>query len=131
MRKISKYPLEITDYQTVEIKSPAILLSVVGIGDEIDMYAMVDELEYGIPVDVRMIGTCHAIKDDIGHYKFLGTVNLMNGRENGREIWHVFARHSKGFIKVGEKKEENIPILRIGEFANFKEKGRSPQVMMA
>ena len=58
---------------------------------------------------------------------FLGTVNLMNGRE----IWHVFARHSKDFIKVGENKEEDIPILRIGEFTNFKEKGRSPQVMVA
>lgn len=127
MRKIFKYPLEITDYQTVEIKSPAILLSVVGIDDEIVMYAMVDDLEYGIPVDVRVIGTGNAIKDDIYNYKFLGTVKLMNGIE----IWHVFARHSKDFIRVGEKKEEDMPILRIDEFANFKEKGRSPQVMMA
>ena len=127
MRKIFKYPLEITDYQMVEIKSPAILLSVVGIDDEIVMYAMVDDLEYGIPIDIRIIGTGNAIKGDIDSYKFLGTVNLMNGRE----MWHVFARHSKDFIKVGENKEEDIPILRIGEFTNFKEKGRSPQVMVA
>jgi hypothetical protein len=126
MRKIFKYPLEITDYQTVEIKSPAILLSVVGIDDEIVMYAMVDDLEYGIPVDVRIIGTGNAIKDDIDNYKFLGTVGLMNGRE----IWHVFACHSKDFIKEGEQKEEDIPILRIDEFTNFKEKGIS-QAMMA
>jgi len=126
MRKIFKYPLEITDYQTVEIKSPAILLSVARIDDEIVMYAMVDDLEYGILVDVRIIGTGNAIKGGIDGYKFLGTVNLMNGRE----IWHVFARHSKDFIKVGEKKEDDIPILRIDEFTNFKEKG-SPQVMVA
>jgi hypothetical protein len=127
MRKIFKYPLEIIDYQTVEIKSPAILLSVVGIDDKIMMYAMVDDLEYGIPVDVMIIGTGHAIKDDIDSYKFLGTVNLMNGRET----WHVFACHSKNFIGMGEKKEEDIPILRIDEFTNFKEKGRSPQMMVA
>jgi len=127
MRKIFKYPLEITDYQTVEIKSPAILLSVVGIDDEIVMYAMVDDLEYGIPVDIRVIGTGNAIKGDIDNYKFLGTVNLMNGRE----IWHVFARHSKNFISIDEKKEEDMSVLRIDEFINFKEKGRSPQAMMA
>lgn len=130
MRKIFKYPLKITDYQTVEIKSPAILLSVVGVDDDIDeivMYAMVDDLEYGIPIDVRIIGTGNVIKGDIDSYKFIGTVNLMNGRE----IWHVFARHSKDSIRIGEKKEEDIPILRIDEFTNFKEKGRSPQVVMA
>jgi hypothetical protein len=127
MRKIFKYPLEIIDYQTVEIKSPAILLSVMEIDDEIMMYAMVDDLEYGVPVDVRIIGTDHAIKDDIDNYKFLGTVKLMNGRE----IWHVFACHSNDLKQVGEKKEEDIPILRIDEFTNFKEKGRSPQMIMA
>lgn len=127
MRKIFKYPLEITDYQTVEIKSPAILLSVVGIDDEIVMYAMVDDLEYGIPVDVRIIGTGNVIKGDIDSYKFLGTVNLMNGRE----IWHVFVRHSNDSIDVDEKKEEDIPILRIDEFTNFREEGISPQVVMA
>ena len=127
MRKIFKYPLKLTGYQTVEIKSPAILLSVAGIDGEIVMYVLVDDLEYGIPVDVRIIGTGHAIKDDIDNYKFLGTVNLMNGRE----MWHVFARHSKNFIRIGEKKEEDIPILRIDEITNFKEKGRSPQVVMA
>ncbi len=127
MRKIFKYPLEITDYQTIEIKSPAILLSAVGIDDEIVMYAMVDDIEYGIPVDVRIIGTGNAIKGDIDNYKFLGTVNLMNGRD----IWHVFASHSKDFIDMGEKKAEDIPVLRIDEFINFKEKGRSPQAMMA
>lgn len=126
MRKIFKYPLKITGYQTVEIKSPAILLSAVGIDDEIVMYAMVDDLEYGLTVDVRIIGTDHAIQDDIDNYKFLGTVNLMNGRH----IWHIFARHSKDFIRVKEKKEEVIPILRIDEFTNFKEKG-SPQVLVA
>lgn len=125
MRKIFKYPLEIIDYQTVEVKSPAILLSVVGIDDDIMMYAMVDDLE--IPVDIRIIGTGNAIKDDIDDYKFLGTVNLMNGKET----WHVFARHSKDFMRIEEKKEEDMPILRIDEFANFKENGRSPQVMMA
>lgn len=127
MRKIFKYPLEITDHQTVKIKSPAVLLSVTGIDDGIIMYAIVDDLEYGIPVDVMIIGTGNAIKDDIDNYKFLGTVNLMNGRE----IWHVFARHSNDFIKAGEKKEEDMPILRIDDFTNFKEKGRSPQVMIA
>ncbi len=126
MRKIFKYPLEIIDYQTVEIKSPAILLSVVGIDNDIVMYAMVDDLEYGIPVDVMIVGTGHSIKDDIDDYKFLGTVNLVNKRE----IWHVFVRHSDDFIRIREKKED-MSILRIDEFTNFKEKGRSPQVMMA
>ena len=125
MRKIFKYPLEVTDYQTIEVKNPAILLSVAGQNNLIVMYAMVDDIEYGIPVDVMIIGTGHAIKDDIDSYKFLGTVSLMGERL----MFHVFARHSNYFINMGEKKEEDMPVLRIDEFVNVK--GRSPEVMMA
>ena len=127
MRKIFKYPLEVTDYQTIEIKSPAILLSAVEQNGQIVMYAIVDDLEYGIPVDVRIIGTGNPIKEDIENYKFLGTVSLMGGRL----MFHVFASHSKDFTDMEEKKEEDIPVLRIDEFINFKEKGRSPEVIMA
>lgn len=125
MRKIFKFPLEVTDYQIIEVKSPAILLSVAEQNNMIMMYAMVDDLEYGIPVDVRIIETGHPIKDDIDNYKFLGTVKLVVDIES---MFHIFARHSKGFVR--ENKEEDIAILRIDEFINFKEKGRSPQAMM-
>ena len=126
MRKIFKFPLEVTDYQTIEVKSPAILLSVAEQNNNIVLYAMIDDLEYGIPVDVRIIGTGHPIKDDIDNYKFLGTVNLIDGGL----MFHVFARHSKDFIGIGEKKEEDIPVLKIDEFINIKE-GRSSEVIMA
>ena len=123
MRKIFKYQLEITDYQTIEVKSPAVLLSVAEQNNQIVMYAIVDDLEYGIPVDVMIIGTGRPIKDDVENYKFLGTVKLANGRL----MFHVFARHSKDFMSIGEKKEEDIPILRIDEFVNI---GRSPEAMI-
>ena len=119
MRKIFKYPLEITDYQTIEIKSPAILLSVVEQNNKIVMYALVDDFEYDIPVDIMIIGTGNPIRNDIDSYKFLGTVSLMDGRL----IFHVFARHSKDFLRTGEKKEEDMSVLRIDEFINLKEKG--------
>lgn len=88
------------------------------------MYAIVDDLEYGVPVDVRIIGIGHPIKDDIENYKFLGTVKLANGGL----MFHIFARHSKDFISTGEKKEEDIPILMIDEFININEKGRSVMI---
>ena len=125
MRKIFKYPLEVTDYQTIEVKSPAILLSVAEQNNGIVMYAIIDDLEFEIPVDVRIIETGHPIKDDIENYKFLGSVQLTNGRL----MFHVFALHSKDFPGMGQKKEEDIPILRIDEFVNIK--GRSPEVIMA
>lgn len=85
---------------------------------------MVDDLEYGIPVDVRIIGTGQPIKDDIDNYKFLGTVKLVDGGL----MFHVFARHSKDFIGMGEMKEEDIPVS--DEFINIKEKGRSSELIM-
>ena len=126
MRKIFKYPLQITDFQTIEVKSPAILLSVAEQNNQIMMYAIVDDLEYGIPVDVRIIGTGLPIKEDIENYKFLGTVKL----EDGRLMFHVFVHHSDDFIGMDEKKQEDISV-RIDKFVNMKEKRRFPEVIMA
>lgn len=127
MRKIFKYQLEIVDYQIIDIKRPAISLSVAEQYDGIVMYAMVDDNEESIPIDVRMIGTGHPIKDDIDSYKFLGTVKLARGEL----MFHVFTRHSKDFIRKEEKKGESVPILRIDEFINIKEKDRFHEIMIA
>ena len=125
MRKIYTYPLEVTDYQTVEVKGPAILLSVAEQNNQIVMYAMADDLEYGILVDVRRIGTGNPRRDDIDNCKFLGTVKLANGGL----MFHVFARHSNNFTDTDEKKED-IPVLRIDEFVNIKEKRMSSEMIM-
>ncbi len=62
--------MEILDHQIVEIKKPALLLSVAEQFDGIVLYALVDELEDNISIDVRIIGTGNSIKDNIENYKF-------------------------------------------------------------
>lgn len=96
MRKIFKYPLEVTDYQTVRVKRPAMLLSVAEQNNGIVMYVMVDDLESEIPIDVRIIGTGHPINDDIENYEFLGTVKLAGGGL----MFHVFGRHIIDIINI-------------------------------
>ncbi len=124
MKKIFKYLLAMVDYQTIDIKKPAILLSVEEQNDGVMLYALVDDLEDSIPVDVRIIRTGNPITDDIENYKFLGTIKLAKGRL----MFHIFARYSKGSEKKNQREEQNIFI--IDEFVNIK-KDKSRELMVA
>jgi hypothetical protein len=103
------------------------LLSVAEQNDGIVLFALVNDIEESIPVDIRIIGTGNTIKDDIENYKFLGTVKLTNGSL----IFHIFGRHSKDFGRNSEKKEGDILVLGIDEFINIKEKGKFPEMVIA
>ncbi len=91
--KIFKYPLEITDDQTIKLPHGARILSVMNQHDNIVLYALVNDKEKKIEsVSTRIVGTGHDIDFFIpaagfgGGYKFLGTVSLYDGKL----MFHVF-----------------------------------------
>jgi hypothetical protein len=80
VKKIFRYILEVIENQTVDIPSPAIILSVVDQGVHIVVYAIADDGE-DIPIesiDILTKETGHTIQDDIDLYTFIGTVKLYN-----------------------------------------------------
>jgi hypothetical protein len=82
MKRIYKYPLEITGVQPVDMPAGAKLLSVANQNGTLCLWAMVDT---DAPNDRRVIvicGTGHAM-DDAGLI-FIGTVLM------GPLVWHVF-----------------------------------------
>lgn len=90
MKKIFRYVLEVIENQTVDIPSPAIILSVAEQGVHIVLYAMADDGK-DIPsesIDILIKETGHPIQDNIGLYTFIGTVKLFN---ISQEL-HVFYR---------------------------------------
>jgi len=87
---IGKFHLAITDRQTLEIPSPARILSVIAKPDEFNhedvlLYA---EMEKGAPLlyrKIRIYGTGHEM-DEPHTGIFLGTVHT----ENGQLVWHIY-----------------------------------------
>ena len=91
--KIFKYPLQLTDYQEIEIPSPAVVLSVVDQYGTLCLYAMVetdeevsldeyDMIYKKVPVLIR--GTGHDLKDAY-YARFMASIPMHNGL-----VWHVF-----------------------------------------
>jgi hypothetical protein len=93
MKKIFKYVLEVIENQTVDIPSPAIILSVAEEGVHIVLYAMADDVEdiTTESIDILIKQTGHPIQDNIDLYKFIGTVKLFNINLG----FHVFYRRAE------------------------------------
>lgn len=85
--RIYKYPLQLTDDQTVQMhgESPRIL-SVQIQHDGLCMWALVDETAALHPVKIHVYGTGNKIPDHTWMFLFLGTVQLYGGRM----VFHVF-----------------------------------------
>lgn len=105
MRRIFKYPLEVTDSQELELPVGAQMLSVTCQRGKIMLYAIVDTKAgvYGKQEkrNVRIFGTGHVI--DVyhgkhGEYDFLGTVQMKLVGED-ELVWHIFI-HKPAMGKV-------------------------------
>jgi hypothetical protein len=85
--RIYKYPLAVTDVQTVELPENATVLSVQAQGNELVFWARVDIKAQIKPRVFRVIGTGHPIPD-AAYLNYVDTV-VLEARA-GSLIWHVF-----------------------------------------
>jgi len=83
-KRIWKYPLRVTDSQTITIPKGSEILSVQEQAGNPTLWVLVDDrlVTYSRRT-FRIYGTGHALPEDPG--KFIGTVQLNNAR-----VWHVF-----------------------------------------
>jgi hypothetical protein len=87
MKKIFKYPIEITDAQVLVLPLGARVLSAIEQGDDIVVYALVEPtVEFKKNVEIRIAGTGHDIMFDLQKFKFLNSISTYGGRI----VWHVF-----------------------------------------
>lgn len=87
MKKIFKYPIEITDAQVLVLPLGAKVLSAIAQGDDIVVYALVEPtVEFKKNVEIRIAGNGHDIMFDLQKFKFLNSISTWGGRL----IWHVF-----------------------------------------
>ena len=86
MKRIFKYPLAVTDEQTIDIIYPARILSVKEQNDVLVLYAVVEDIpgwKYQ-KVKVFIRGTGNPMSDAEDAY-YIDTVLMANGL-----VWHVF-----------------------------------------
>ena len=92
MKKIYKYPLEFTNYQTLQLPRGAKVISAINQRDQIMLYAIVDTaeqelttVEVSFEVVVQPTGLAF---ENIDAYQFLSTVSL----NDARYVFHLFYR---------------------------------------
>lgn len=84
--KIFKYPLLITDEQTIMMPENALIISVATQYGEVCVWALVSPEMPRKPVVVRVIGTGHEMPSMRG-MKFVGSIMM----HEGSLVWHIFA----------------------------------------
>lgn len=84
---IGKFPLEIVDEQTLEIKGYNGFLSVIEQKEKLVVYAFTNtNSEIINTIQIRIVGTGHSISGELQfNYAFLGTVAMKNSL-----VWHIF-----------------------------------------
>lgn len=82
--KVFKYTLKVTDEQTIEIPSPADLLTVQIQHGMPQLWAIVDENTKTRPITLLTVGTGNPMPDN--YRKYLGTYQL----SGGALVFHVF-----------------------------------------
>lgn len=102
--KVFRYPLAVTDQQTIPMPRGARLLSVqrresgepvrVGVGshEPVELWALVDPDAPPEERRFRVAGTGHPIEDDPARLSFLGSVQLLGGQL----VFHVFEVRAAG-----------------------------------
>lgn len=86
MKRIFKYPLAITDSQSLLLPIGAKFLSVQFQGELLCLWALVDPEERNYQQTIRIIGTGHPITDS-EYLQFIGTVQQFDGQL----VWHIFS----------------------------------------
>jgi len=83
--RIWKYPLEVTDLQSVTMPRDAELLSIQMQGDKCNLWALVDETKPLVDdYTIAIYGTGHQIPDNPG--KYLSTFQMYHGAA----VFHAF-----------------------------------------
>ncbi|MGO3895373.1 DUF7352 domain-containing protein [Brevibacterium aurantiacum] len=95
MRRVFKYPLEVTDRQFIDTFAGWKPLSLQVQGDEVCLWAEVDDESTTARYRVFVHGTGHALHPDAE--VFAGTFQLMNGGL----IFHVFTETLEGVSRDG------------------------------
>lgn len=90
MRAIWKFPLVVTDEQTVNLPKGAQALAVQVQHGQPCLWALVDPDAPIAAVGIRMHGTGHTIPDDLEGYSYIGTFQMMGGAL----VFHTFRRDS-------------------------------------
>lgn len=85
MRTIFKYPLELTDSQTIQLPEGAAILRVEVQAGTLQLWAMVDTDKPKQNISITIRGTGHPLPDGFND-PFLGTVFLQS------LVFHVFGR---------------------------------------
>jgi len=91
--KIFKYPLELTEEQTITLPEPAWILSVINQYGKLVLYAVAELKNNEINLltvhskTIKIVGTGEEFPD-IDIYEFINTVSM----DDGRLIWHVFVK---------------------------------------
>lgn len=83
-RRVYKYPLLLTDNQTLHIPNGGQILCVQMQGGDLCLWALVNPNYPLVPREIRVAGTGHPIQQDIVAY--IGTVQL----PGGVLVYHVF-----------------------------------------
>jgi hypothetical protein len=87
MKSIWKFPLKVTDTQTVQLPIGSKILSAKTQGEDIVLYALVDTKEIQKEViSVRIFGTGHPVDISTESWHYLDTV-LHHG---DMLVWHIF-----------------------------------------
>ena len=89
MKVVYKYPIDITDEQTLKIPLGSKILSVIEQHNKMVLYAIVSPgVEYTREIIIRIVGTGREIPFSLDDFKFMGGVKL----HNGELVFHVFIK---------------------------------------
>lgn len=86
MKTIWKYPLQVTDMQTLRIPKGARLLATQAQGGEPSIWAIVDPDAPKVERVIAMFGTGHPLPDQLDTNSYIGTFQL----HGGAVVFHVF-----------------------------------------
>ncbi len=85
--RIWKYPLEITDSQSLKLPLNAKFLSAINQNGIPTLYYLVEPDVKTKTIEILIIGTGNPISEYLDKYDFLGTVST----HNDKLVWHIFA----------------------------------------
>lgn len=86
MKRIFKYPIQVDDYQVIEMNKGAVILTVQTQREKPCIWAIVDPDAPLEPRRLRLAGTGHPIDEPLEEMKYIGTFQL----GGGAFIGHLF-----------------------------------------
>jgi len=90
MITIYKYPLKITEHQTVMIPGSSHIGNILKIawqGNTLNLWAQVDTKQPEQPIEIRVVGTGHIVDEEVEtKFHFIETIF------QGPYVWHFYVR---------------------------------------